>query len=199
MARFLYPYIDRSVAPQAVTSHRAPKREYLGLSGGVDPAIVSGHCPRQNEGLVEVSIEVAARPRVGIAVLVIRDGQLLLGERTNSHGSGTWQLPGGHLEYGETPARCAARELFEETGLSSVDAIPGPWADAHFEAEGKHYVSLFMVVRRFEGVPVVKEPGKCLRWEWFDIDNLPEPLFLPIQNLLRSDSLQNVLARYPAK
>ena len=31
--------------------------------------------------------------------------------------AGEWCLPAGFMEYGETPERCAVRELFEETGV----------------------------------------------------------------------------------
>ena len=54
------------------------------------------------------------RPYIGVAVIVVREGRVLLGKRKNAHGAGTWQFPGGHLEYGESIEDCARRELFEE-------------------------------------------------------------------------------------
>jgi 8-oxo-dGTP diphosphatase len=119
----------------------------------------------------------------------VREGQLLLGERIHSHGTGTWSPPGGHLEYGESPKECAIRELREETGLIATEVVPGPWTNDFFEAEGKHYISVFMFVKGFEGVPQVTEPEKCARWCWFDFDALPQPLFLPLHNLLKESSL----------
>ncbi|HWC33762.1 MAG TPA: NUDIX domain-containing protein [Mycobacteriales bacterium] len=53
------------------------------------------------------------------AGVVVRDGEgrLLLVRRGNPPAKGTWTLPGGRLEPGETPAAAAAREAREETGL----------------------------------------------------------------------------------
>lgn len=57
-------------------------------------------------------------PRVGVGVFVINEkGHILLGKRTGSHGAGTLALPGGHLELHESFFDCAAREVYEETGL----------------------------------------------------------------------------------
>mgnify|MGYP001213425023 CR=1 FL=1 len=50
-------------------------------------------------------------------MIIRRNGKVLLGLRNSKHGSGTWQFPGGHLEFGETPAECAVREAFEELGI----------------------------------------------------------------------------------
>ncbi len=124
------------------------------------------------------------RPRVGIGILVIQNGQILLGERINAHGFGTWAHPGGHLEYGETPFECAQRELKEEADLTATEITAGPWTNDLFEEDNKHYISLFMFVRHFEGKPKVMEPEKCSGWKWFDLDQLPNPLFKPLSNLL---------------
>ncbi|KAF9774947.1 hypothetical protein IL306_006988, partial [Fusarium sp. DS 682] len=60
----------------------------------------------------------APHPRVGVAALIYNhDGKFLTGKRIGSHGAGTIQFPGGHLEYGESFLACAERETLEETGL----------------------------------------------------------------------------------
>jgi 8-oxo-dGTP diphosphatase len=116
-------------------------------------------------------------------VLIVRDGKVLLGERLGAHGAGTWAPPGGHLEYGEGVEECAAREALEETGLTVTELRRGPYTTDLFPADGKHYVTLFVVGRSASGDPVVREPDKCSRWEWFAWPELPEPLFAPLASL----------------
>jgi len=49
----------------------------------------------------------------------VRDeaGRLLLVRRGHEPGLGTWSLPGGRIEPGESAAEAAVREVREETGL----------------------------------------------------------------------------------
>jgi 8-oxo-dGTP diphosphatase len=56
---------------------------------------------------------------VECAGAVVRDqeGRLLLVRRGHEPGLGTWSLPGGRIEPGESAAEAAAREVREETGL----------------------------------------------------------------------------------
>ena len=126
-----------------------------------------------------------SRPQVGVAVLILRDGKVLLGQRQGSHGADTWAPPGGHLEFGETVEACARRETLEETGLVIDELRPGPYTNDLFPAEGKHYITLFVVADSAIGEPELREPTKCFGWEWFAWAELPEPLFLPMVNLQR--------------
>lgn len=122
-------------------------------------------------------------PRIGIGVIVMRDRMVLMQKRKSKHGEGTWAFPGGHLEFGETPEQCAARETFEEAGITVTDLERGPYTNDVHQSEGKHYITLFILAHSFSGEPRVCEPEKCEQWKWFSWDNMPIPLFLPIVHL----------------
>ncbi len=123
------------------------------------------------------------RPKVGVGVAVIKEGKMLLGKRKGAHGEGSWSTAGGHLEYGETPEQCAVRELQEETGLKALSLKIGPWTNNIFE-EGKHYLTIFVLVDEFEGEPQLLEPDKCEGWQWFDWNALPAPLFPSVRSFV---------------
>ena len=123
-------------------------------------------------------------PRIGVAVIVIRDGQVLIGRRrSTSHGHDTWQFPGGHLEWGESIAQCAVREVAEETGLAATVIGYGPYTNDIFHGDDKHYVTLFVLASALDAAPEVREPEKCAEWMWCAWDDLPTPRFLSIEHL----------------
>lgn len=128
-----------------------------------------------------------SRPKVGLGVIVMRDDKVLLGKRKNSHGDGTWNFPGGHLEMNESISNCAIRETKEETGLDISNLQYGPYTNDIFKSEGKHYITVFVLAHSETGEPKVMEPEKCEEWKWFKWSKLPEPRFLPIVNLLKDD------------
>ncbi len=123
-------------------------------------------------------------PRVGVGVLVLRDGQVLLGRRLGSHGAGTWSAPGGRLEFGESIEACARRELEEETGLELGPAEVGPYTNDVFVEERQHFVTLLVIARNTRGTPQNREPHKCEGWRWFRWTALPSPLFTPLATLV---------------
>ena len=125
------------------------------------------------------------RPLVGIGVLIFNHkNEMLLGHRINSHGMGTWCNPGGHLEFGESFETCAIREVKEEIGVDITDPKFFDITHDIFEAEKKHYVSIFMQCNFPEGQVIQNmEPHKFSEWKWFDWDNLPENIFLSLKNL----------------
>ena len=127
------------------------------------------------------------RPKVGVGVIIVRDKKVLLGKRKNAHGAGTWNFPGGHLEWGETIEECARREVKEETGLDITNIKTGPYTNDISEGENNHYITLFAIADSGHGNPKLMESEKCEGGEWFEWDKLPSPLFLPIQNLLKQN------------
>ena len=127
--------------------------------------------------------DASLQPRIGVGVIVLRKGRVLLGQRRGSHGAGTWALPGGHLEFGETVEQCAAREALEETGLAVNVVARGPYTSDVFADEGRHYVTLFVLAHSPQGEPQLLEPGKCAEWRWCRWSELPTPLFAPLASL----------------
>ncbi len=130
-----------------------------------------------------------ARPRVGVSVFIDRDSprgmQILLGLRQGKHGDSTWALPGGNLEFGETWPACARREVNEETGvLASKFEFVGVTNDLFLD-HGLHYVTIFLHAREWRGKPHNLEPDKCRELKWVTVDELPAPLFGPLETCLR--------------
>jgi 8-oxo-dGTP diphosphatase len=131
-------------------------------------------------------------PRVGIGVFVVRDARFVMGERRGAHGAGTWSLPGGHLEFGESFEDAAAREVQEETGLTLLDLHPAAVTNDVFIADGRHYVTVWMIGTCADGEPEVREPDRFVRHAWFAWESLTGPLFLPWVQLLRSPFAEEV-------
>jgi len=125
------------------------------------------------------------KPKIGVGVIVIKGNKVLMGKRKNIHGDGSWCFPGGHLEFNEGIEDCARREVMEETGIRIRNPRLGTFTNDIFDKEGKHYVTLYVISEHHSGEPRVMEPHKCEGWKWFEWGKLPEPLFLPVRNLLK--------------
>lgn len=125
-------------------------------------------------------------PRPGVGVLLMREGRVLVGQRRSAHGQGTWSVPGGTPDPGESDETCAARELYEETGVTGSDARVVAETLDTFADSGVTYRSRFVQMEWRGGVPKALEPAKCEGWEWHEWKVLPHPLFLPLVSLRAS-------------
>jgi 8-oxo-dGTP diphosphatase len=136
--------------------------------------------------------------RVGLGVLVNKSGRVLMLRRSNVHGDGAWSAPGGHIDIGESLEQCAEREVFEETGVTIKNIRFFAVTNDIFEAEGKHYVTIWMSADYERGSAFVAAPEESSDVGWFDQSELPEPLFVPFQNLISGkhypvDAIQGAL------
>lgn len=130
-----------------------------------------------------------AFPRVGVGVICLRNDKLLMVKRVNAHGSGTWSTPGGHLDFGESPDACALRELTEETGVLGAAPRFITLTNDIFPNEGKHYITIWVRVEHASGEASLTAPYESSEVGWFEVDKLPKPLFIPLQNLLNQNTM----------
>ena len=132
--------------------------------------------------------ELTEMPRVGVACLVVRDGRVLLVCHKRGSEPGSWSPPGGHLEFGETPEACAARETLEETGVHVGNVTFFGITNDLFDDAGRHYVTLWLRADASDGEPHVGDPAEISDVGWFELSLLPTPLFLSFTNLLAGRS-----------
>jgi ADP-ribose pyrophosphatase YjhB (NUDIX family) len=111
-------------------------------------------------------------PKVAVAVLVGRDGCILLNRRAIEPGFGRWSFPSGYVNRGEVLEEAARREVWEETTLAvAIEELFGVYSEA-----GNPVVLVVYTGRVEQGEatagPEVSEVG------WFAPDALP-PLAFP--------------------
>ncbi len=128
-------------------------------------------------------------PRIGVAAVVRIEDHFLIGRRNGTHGPGTWGMPGGALELGETIQACALRETLEETGLKVRPYDPGAVFTEVVFPDGQHWVTHFVPCEWRGGNPEIMEPDKMAEWRWVKWSTIPEPIFLPLEKLLEHPQL----------
>ena len=109
------------------------------------------------------------RPEVCVGAIAVTDGHLLLVRRGRGPAAGTWSVPGGRVEAGETLAEAVIRELAEETSLEGVcDELVG-WVERM--SPEHHYVILDFAVTILE--PADPRPGDdAVEAEWVPLDEV---------------------------
>eukprot|EP01037_Dinobryon_pediforme_P016009 gene16009-16177_t len=99
------------------------------------------------------------RPVVAVGVVCLRHpGEVLLIRRSKPPNAGAYSLPGGKLEFAETLAAAALRELAEETGVSAellglIDVVDGLFDRAPDGQPSMHYVLVDYAARWTGGTP----------------------------------------------
>lgn len=117
-------------------------------------------------------------PKVGVGVMIWKEGKVLIGKRKGMTGNGTWAWPGGKLDFMESITDCAKRETREEAGIEIGNIRFLRYMN--FKEEGRHFVDFGVQADWVSGEPSVMEPEKCEQWVWADPDKLPEPLWVTI-------------------
>lgn len=112
---------------------------------------------------------------IAVFTLLLRGDEVCMLRRANTGWmDGSYSLPAGGLEYGETLSCAAARELAEETG---VQAFPSDMTLAHTMhvwTENRSWIGQYFICRQWKGTAFLAEPEKHAELRWENIATLPE-------------------------
>ncbi|TSA83101.1 NUDIX domain-containing protein [Deinococcus detaillensis] len=105
-----------------------------------------------------------------------RGGKILLARRSGvSYGNGLWGLPGGHVEDDETVAEAAAREAWEEIGVTldpaSLISLGLTRYVDHTGSEPLRGLDAFYLAAEWQGEPYPAR--ECSEVAWFSPGDLP--------------------------
>jgi 8-oxo-dGTP diphosphatase len=131
----------------------------------------------------------------GFGVIIIKENKILLGMRhpdpnkadSAFRSSGEWCLPGGKLEWGESLEEGARREVKEETGIDIEN--PKVISVHNCKNEHAHFMTVGLLARKWKGDAKIMEPDEIIKWQWFDLNDLPYPRYFPsfevIENFIK--------------
>src|SRR3989344_4690032 len=112
-----------------------------------------------------------------VYLVLMRRGRILLSRRFNTgFEDGKHALIAGHGEAGETPVQALAREAREEAGIR-VDTRGLELVHTMYRRGLQNTrVDLFFRVKRWRGIPRIREPHKCDDLRWFPVAKLPKQM-----------------------
>lgn len=89
------------------------------------------------------------------------------------------------MEYLESFEECAIREVREETAMEIKNVRFLRLMNLKIYAP-RHYVDIGLIADWKSGEPKTIEPDRVERWDWYDVNDLPAPLFATIPSYIEA-------------
>jgi ADP-ribose pyrophosphatase YjhB (NUDIX family) len=132
------------------------------------------------------------RPEVCVGAVVVDDGRLLLVRRGRGSAVGSWSVPGGRVERGETLGEAVVRELREETALEGICEGFLGWVERIDDEH--HFVILDFTVTVLPGDPVAGDDATDVQWVPIDDVGLWPPVVAGLVEFLAEHGIVTAIA-----
>ena len=136
----------------------------------------------------EAARHILRRPVVGVAAAArTTDGRWLLIRRADT---GTWALPGGTLEWGETVGAALRRELREECGVVEFHNVSVLGVYSHPDRDPRFHAVTILVVCELGHAEShdlrATNPLEIRDVKLFRVSDIPWPLAMKMDDMLRA-------------
>lgn len=131
------------------------------------------------------------RPLTGVAVVVVKNGKILLGE--DKRKGDFFGVPGGHWENKETLKECALREVKEESGIECKNPTLISVYDFYRADKGKNYLTVGMKTEYVSGELKNLESEERLNWEWYSPEDALKLNLFPPDKILIERYLSGII------
>ena len=175
-----------------VQPHNSTQKPFLLVLS--PPSWLLDHSRLGKDTLTTIGPANITRPYTACKILLIKKVEdreyILLSQRLTGFGEGQFELPGGKRSPNDSSIEASAyRELKEETGLELITSRPVSLRNNNYP--GRPPVkSLGVIALEYEGKLTHKESNQNTPWDWYDLHNLPSPLFDPSRKAI-DDYLNN--------
>ncbi len=121
-----------------------------------------------------------------VHLFLIREGQVLLLRRYNTgYEDGNYSVVAGHLD-GEEEVRAAmAREAREEVGIKVAPQALQVVGVMHRRSDDER-IDFFLTATTWSGQVANREPQRCDRLAWYDLDGLPQNVIPYVRQALEN-------------
>ncbi|MGY2314684.1 NUDIX hydrolase [Pseudomonas sp. SDO5522_S412] len=134
---------------------------------------------------------------VSVFVMLIRDGEICMLRRCGTGWmDGSFSIPAGGLDAGETLAAAAIREANEEVGVQISPENLHYAHTLHSKTEGRTWLGHFFQATEWEGIPTLCEPEKHSDLQWCPITVLPAETIPYVRQAIQCVIAQNLYSEY---
>jgi 8-oxo-dGTP pyrophosphatase MutT (NUDIX family) len=132
-----------------------------------------------------------------VFVMLVKDEKICMLRR---HGTGwmdgSFSIPAGGLDAGETVQAAAIREAYEEVGVRIAPDDLHYVHTLHSKTNGNTWLGHFFQTAHWDGAAALREPDKHADLQWWPVDDLPPETIPYVRQAILAVAAQNPYSEY---
>lgn len=129
--------------------------------------------------------------------MLLKDSEVCMLKRKGTGWmDGSFSIPAGGLDAGETIGAAAIREAYEEVGVQIAPQNLHYVHTLHSKTDDRTWLGHFFQATAWEGTPTLREPDKHSDLQWYPINALPPETIPYVRQAILCVAAQNPYSEY---